>query len=168
MVPSEWMPACKMARVIVHWSAGGHKASSVDREHYHVLIEGDGKLVRGDHSIKANVSTSDADGYAAHTKGCNTGSIGVALCAMMNAKEKPFDPGPYPITAMQIDVLDDVLADLCRTYKIPVTPQTVLSHAEVEKTLGIKQSGKWDVSWPPQTAKQVGDKMRAKVKALLG
>lgn len=168
MVPKDWMPACKMARVIVHWTAGGHKASAVDKEHYHILIEGDGKLVRGDFPITANVSTSDSDGYAAHTKGCNSGSIGVSLCSMMGAVEKPFQTGPYPITAMQIEALEAVLVDLCKFYKIPVGPKTVLSHAEVQANLGIAQAGKWDISWPPKSAKQVGDSMRAKVKAIVG
>ena len=163
-VPKEWMPACKMLRIVVHWTAGGHKASSVDKEHYHIMIEGDGKLVRGDHPIDDNLNCNDGD-YAAHTKGCNTNSIGVSVCAMLDAVEKPFSHGPYPITAMQIEALEDVLVDLCKTYKIAVTDKTVLSHAEVQKNLGIAQNGKWDISWPPKTAKQVGDSMRAKVKA---
>jgi len=36
------------------------------------LIEDDGNLVRGAHSIADNVSTTDGR-YAAHTRGCNTG-----------------------------------------------------------------------------------------------
>jgi trimethylamine:corrinoid methyltransferase-like protein len=38
---------------------------------------------------------------------------------------------------------------LCRKYGIPITSSTVLTHAEVEPTLGIKQAGKWDIAWLP-------------------
>src|SRR4030095_64553 len=41
------MPDGEMPRVIVHWTAGTYKASPLDREHYHVLIEGDGTIVYG-------------------------------------------------------------------------------------------------------------------------
>ena len=37
-------------------------------------------------------------------------------------------------------------------YNIPVTRQTILSHAEVQPTLGIKQRGKWDIAWLPGRA----------------
>jgi hypothetical protein len=37
----------------------GYKASSLDKAHYHVLIEDDGNLVKGTHSIQDNVSTGD-------------------------------------------------------------------------------------------------------------
>jgi hypothetical protein len=47
------------------------------KEHYHFIIEGDGTVIKGDHDISDNVSTADDD-YAAHTRACNTGSIGVS------------------------------------------------------------------------------------------
>jgi hypothetical protein len=61
IVPTAWMPNCSMKYIILHWTAGGHKASSLDTGHYHILIEDDGKLVRGTHSIKENVSTGDGN-----------------------------------------------------------------------------------------------------------
>lgn len=143
VVPPEWMPACNMLRVICHWTAGAYKANSTDIHYYHILIENDARLVRGSYSIKDNVDTSDGR-YAAHTKNCNTGSIGVSLCCMAGAVESPFDAGDYPMTELQWEMLSSVVADLCRTYAITVTPETVLSHAEVQGTLGITQSGKWD------------------------
>ena len=81
-VPSSWMPSAKMERIIFHWTAGAHKASALDREHYHILVEADGHLVQGDRSIKDNEGPITGD-YAAHTLNCNTGSIGVAVCCMM-------------------------------------------------------------------------------------
>lgn len=70
-----------MRRIVCHWTAGSHKASALDRTHYHILIEDDGNLVRGTHPISDNVSTADGN-YAAHTRRLNTGSIGVSVCCM--------------------------------------------------------------------------------------
>lgn len=172
LVPSDWLPACRMKRVICHWTAGGYKATSLDRAHYHILIEGDGNLVRGTHSIADNVSTADGV-YAAHTRGYNTGSIGVAVCCMAGAQASPFHPGSYPMTQKQWETMAQVVAELCRFYTIPVTSQTVLGHGEVEVYLGISQHGKWDpmvLPWAPEMSRtQVGNLLRALVqKALRG
>jgi hypothetical protein len=164
IVPVEWMPACSMKRVICHWTAGSHSASSEDVAAYHILIEGDGRLVRGSYSIKDNVDTSDGR-YAAHTKSSNTGCIGVSLCCMAGAVESPFNAGRYPMLEKQWDVLSMVVAELCSTYAIPVAEETVLTHAEVQGTLGITQSGKWDytrLAFDPDHvgAKACGDYLR--------
>lgn len=171
-VPSEWMPNAKMLRVIFHWTAGQWKASPDDREHYHLLIEDDSKLVRGIPTIDKNDASGVKTGYAAHTKGCNSGSIGVSLCGMANAKESPFDAGKKPITKTQWETLPGVVADLCRRYGIPVGPKTVLSHAEVQDTLKIQQNGKWDIARLPFDpslvgAHAIGDSLRAAVAKLL-
>jgi Negative regulator of beta-lactamase expression len=161
IVPEDWMPSCEMERVIVHWTAGSYVVSSTDKEHYHIIVGGDGLLVRGDNSIKANVSTSDSDGYAAHTKSCNSGSIGISAACMAGAVESPFNPGSYPLLMVQWETLVAVTADLCRKYGIDVTPKTVLQHGEVQENLGIAQSGKWDINklpWNPNAA--AGDEFR--------
>lgn len=171
-IPSAWLPKCAMKRVVAHWSAGGHKVSAIDKEHYHIIYGGDGEPVRGDHEISDNVSTGDGD-YAAHTRGCNSGSIGVSLACMAGAVESPFNPGKYPMTKKQWDAMIEGIAQLCKFYGIPVTPKTVLSHAEVQGTLGIAQRGKWDFTrlafdLEVKGAKACGDKMRAEVTARLG
>jgi len=154
-----------MQRIIVHWTAGSNNSSANDRKHYHILIEGDGHLTRGTRTIADNMSAADGV-YAAHTLNCNTQSIGVTLCGMLGAVERPFNPGTQPINSRQFnEVLPAVLAQLCRFYKIPVTPHTVLSHAEVQGTLGIKQKGKWDIAALPwdssmRDAKKIGDRFR--------
>lgn len=171
-IPPEWLPPCSMKRVICHWTAGGYRATSLDRAHYHLLIEGNGTLVRGSHSIADNVSTADGV-YAAHTARCNAGSIGVAVCCMGGAQASPFHPGTYPMTRAQWETMAKVVAQLCQFYRIPVTPQTVLGHGEVEVYLGIPQHGKWDpmvLPWAPEMSRtQVGHHLRALVqRALLG
>jgi len=157
-----------MQRVIVHWTAGSYTVSSTDRESYHIIVGGDGQLVRGDNSIKANVSTSDSDGYAAHTKNCNSGSIGISAACMAGAIESPFNAGGYPLRQVQWDTLAAVAADLCRSYSIEVSPTTVLQHGEVQANLGIAQSGKWDINvlpWDP--ALKGGDVFRENVSRIL-
>ncbi|MBB3947699.1 hypothetical protein GGQ73_003670 [Rhizobium skierniewicense] len=171
VVPADWMPAAKMDRIICHWTAGTHKATEFDRGHYHMLIEADGKLVRGIPSIKLNKAPAKK-GYAAHTLNCNTGSIGVSLCCMGGSVEKPFVPGKYPMTKEQWDKLTTVVAELCRKYGIKVTDRTVLSHAEVEHNLGITQRGKWNFTvlafdLSVKGARACGDKLRAEVLAKL-
>jgi hypothetical protein len=158
-----------MKRIILHWTAGRHTASATDRKYYHVIIQGDGTKVAGDHPISANKSPMKPS-YAAHTRNCNTDSIGVAVAAMWNAKERPFDAGPAPITPAQCDALVKAVAYLCIEYGIPVRGDTVLTHAEVQPTLGIKQSGKWDIRWLPGLPVagdpvMVGDMIRARVAA---
>lgn len=151
VIPSMWLPNCIMSRVVFHWTAGGPDASAVDREHYHIIIDQDLRVLKGDESIADNVSASDGD-YAAHTRGLNTGSIGVALCGMIQAEQHPFDPGPYPIKLDQWLLGARAIAELCLKYKIPVTDKTVLQHGEVQAKLGIAQAGKWDVMvlpWDP-------------------
>lgn len=169
VIPADWLPKCEMDRIICHWTAGAYTASAEDRSHYHILIEGDGKLIRGTHSILDNVSTADGN-YAAHTKNCNTKSIGVSMCCMAGAVENPFNPGDYPMTVAQFDKLVEVVLQLCQTYFIACTPQTVLSHAEVQGTLGIAQAGKWDftrLAFKPSRvgAKSCGDYLRERVNA---
>ncbi|MGK6313737.1 peptidoglycan recognition protein family protein [Neorhizobium sp. DT-125] len=172
VIPADWMPDAKISRIIFHWTAGQNKASDLDRDHYHILIEGDGKLVRGKPSIALNSEPKAKAGYAAHTLNCNTGSIGVSLCGMAGAVESPFNPGKQPITRDQWTILAAVLAELCARYSIPVDRKTVLSHAEVQPTLKITQKGKWDISRLPfdtsiQGALAIGDHMRAMVKSRL-
>jgi hypothetical protein len=161
-----------LERIICHWTAGSYNPNDQDKEHYHFIIDGNGKVIEGDYKPEANISTSDADGYAAHTRACNTGSIGVSIAAMAGAVESPFNAGPYPIRAVQWSAMVSKVAALAKQYGIAVTPKTILTHAEVQGTLGIQQAGKWDIARLPFEpglvgAKAVGDKLRADVSAVL-
>ena len=157
----------RMARVVLHWTAGSHTPSPIDLEHYHRVVAGDGTIVKGDHPIEDNLSTSDGI-YAAHTRGCNAGAIGVAMAGMMGA-EGPGKLGKYPLTKVQFDACIELVRKLVKQYRIPVTLSTVLSHAEVQMTLGIKQNGKIDISFgipgKPElkTARACGDYIRSLV-----
>src|SRR5262245_10506405 len=99
-IPSAWLPKCSMKRIVVHWTAGANQASALDKEHYHIIWNADGTAVRGDHTIDDNLNTADGD-YAAHTRGTNTGAIGVSLAGMAGAIPSPFNPGKFPLTKKQ-------------------------------------------------------------------
>lgn len=156
-----------MKRIIIHWSAGTYVVSSIDKEHYHFIIDKDGKVHKGDHSVEDNLSTSDGI-YAAHTRGANAGAIGVAVSAMAEAKG-PSALGKYPITKAQFDGLIREVKRLRLKYKISPSRSTILSHAEVQETLGIKQNGKIDISFgipghpELKTARACGDYIRGLV-----
>lgn len=169
-IPKTWMPKVQMRRIVCHWTAGTYQASALDRKHYHILVEGDGNLVRGKHSIADNQSTTDGK-YAAHTARLNTGSIGLTVCCMAGARERPFDPGRFPMTERQWRTMAQAAADLCVAYEIPVTSRTVLGHGEVQRNLGVAQSGKWDpmaLPWEPRLpTEQVGERFRELVRAFI-
>lgn len=158
-----------MKRIIWHWTAGTHKANSVDKKSYHYIIEGDGTVVTGNHPVSANALGKRlvSGQYAAHTFNLNSGSIGVSLAAMAEAVESPFNAGQYPITAAQVAALVELTEKLGKVYNIPVSPTTMLSHAEVEKTLGVKQKNKWDITYLPgygkKSPKEIGDILRKMV-----
>lgn len=161
-----------MKRIILHWSGGQNRASGLDKKHYHFIVESDGTVVKGNLPVGANAAPIRGE-YAAHTLGCNTDSIGVSMAGMLNAVEFPFNPGPQPITEVQWKAAAKLVADLARQYHIPITRETILSHAEVQGTLGIKQRQKWDITrlpWAPGIvgARVCGDIFRGLVSNALG
>lgn len=170
IVPAEWLPSARAQRVVCHWTAGGHQPSPVDLESYHFLVCGDGEIVRGRHAVDANDSTANGV-YAAHVAHLNTGSIGVAMCCMRDARERPFDPGPSPMTDVQWRRMAALVAQLCRRYGIAVSPATVLGHGEVQTILEVQQNAKWDpmkLPWAPERSfAEVGAELRAAVAAAL-
>lgn len=171
VVPKTWMPNVKMERIHLHWTAGANTANSTDKKAYHILIEGDGDLVRGK-SISKNARPLPSD-YARHTAGANTAAIGVSLCCMAGVNsEKDYKKSTAPMTETQWERGFEVIADLAEKYNILITPTTVLTHAEVEPNLGRPQSGKWDITRLSFNSKlrgyrDIGNEMRAQVAALL-
>ncbi len=162
-----------MDGIILHWTAGADGVTPHEADSYNFLIGRDGTITPGKHAPEAQIPPLRAGAYAAHTLNANGNRIGVALDAMGDANERPFRAGRFPITELQLDVLVTFGADLCLKYGIPVTRRTVLSHAEVQPTLGIKQNGKWDISWlpgmdAPGDPVAVGDQLRARILAAMG
>jgi len=161
----------KLTRIIAHWTAGSYNVSAVDKQHYHFVYDGDGNEVAGKHKPEDNISAAD-EIYGAHTRSLNTGSIGVSVACMAGAQEGRTN-GRFPMTEKQFDAMCKGIARLCKQYNIPVTPRTVLSHAEVQPTLGVRQRGKWDFTVLPfmphlRGHKACGDEMRKRVRRYLG
>jgi hypothetical protein len=156
-----------MKRIVWHWTAGGHAPNSVDLNAYHEVIDGEGRVVKGVHPIESNKSPIRG-AYAAHVRSFNSDSIGLSMAAMRGAVERPFNPGPSPVTQKQLEALAKRTAELCKEYNIPVSRETTLSHAEVAITHKVAQPGKWDITWIPGmtsvgNAVEVGDKIREMV-----
>ena len=65
-----------MKRIVMHWSAGTHRASALDRQHYHLVIQGDGSVVYGDKPMGGEGFTEDEPAtnpvslYAATKRSC--------------------------------------------------------------------------------------------------
>lgn len=155
-----------MKRIIMHWTGGTYQVTDLDREHYHYIVAGDGTVVKGRYKPEANLSVKDGR-YAAHTLGCNTGSIGIACAGMAGGTEAYPELTKYPLGEHQILTMCYQVTELCKKYDIDVTSRTVLTHAEVESTLGIKQAGKWDISWLAylnfRSKEAIGDYLRKQV-----
>lgn len=161
-----------MQRIIMHWTAGWHRANPTDRAAYHILIEGDGSLVMGDMPISANRAPIHGR-HAAHTLNLNSDSIGVSMCGMVGSQERPFRPGSAPLTERQVEAMVQRVAALAQEYGIPVTRETILSHAEVQPTLGVRQRWKWDITWLPgwsavRDPVEVGDMLRTRIAEAMG
>lgn len=171
-IPMNWMPVVLMKRIHLHWTGGSYIASSLDKEHYHFLIEiqkyGRVRVVRGKFSTNANAPPLREGRYAAHTRRANSHAIGIGICGMAGASDRPLKPGDYPITKEQWNLAVKLIAKLAKRYSIEVTPTTVLTHAEVSANLKVRQRGKWDIAWLPfwkrtLSASDVGEKLREEV-----
>lgn len=156
-----------MKRIVIHWTAGLYYPTDYEKQHYHFLVDKNGKVHNGVFKPEDN-EICKAGNYAAHTGGGNTGSIGVAICAMAGFKNKNLI-GNYPILKKQFESTMELCAKLVKQYKLKVTPQTVMTHYE----FGIKNpktssAGKIDIIYLPPyswvTQNDVGSFIRSKIK----
>jgi hypothetical protein len=162
-------------RITWHHTGGNYKPNAVDLGAYHELIDGDGEAHAGRHEVLANASNASmaAGTYAAHTRALNRGNIGLSVCSMVGGTwSNPRASRAYPRPA-QIDTLVQRTAHYCRFFGIDPTRRNVLSHAEVEPTLGIRQKNKWDFDYQIRSVEArdpiaIGDELRQEVKRLLG
>ena len=156
-----------LKRIILHWTAGAYYPNATDLEHYHYLIDKDGKVYNGVFKPEDNLNCNDGK-YAAHTGGGNTGSIGLSVCGMAGFSGK-LASTKYPLTSKQIERMFSLVAELCIKYNIPLTPDTVMTHYEFGKAHpNTSSAGKIDITMlPPYLSvkpKEVGDFIRRKVK----
>lgn len=158
-----------MKRIHWHWTAGAPGVNAKESDSYNYVITWpEGNVVKCV-PVSAQKPPLVNGAYAAHTLNANSDAIGIAIDAMAGAKERPFSAGKYPITPNQLRSLVTLTATLTEKYGIPVSRKTTLSHAEVERTLGIKQNNKWDIMWIPGMNGvgdpiEVGDRIRELVR----
>jgi len=156
-----------MKNIIIHWTAGGHVPTSYEKEFYHFLVDSLGKINLGRFKPEANLVCRQGM-YAAHTGGGNTGSIGVALCAMANFKNKN-DVGDFPITKTQFEAAMKLCAQLAKQYNIDITPDNVMTHYEFgQKHPETTSYGKIDIIFLPPypwvSQEDVGSFIRSKIR----
>ncbi len=157
-----------MKRIIIHWTGGTNQPCNEDFEHYHYLINSDGMVINGKHKPSDNENCNYGN-YAAHCGGGNTGSIGVAMCGMYVPKNTSIRKTNFPLTKIQCEKCFKLIADLTKQYKIPITPQNIMTHHE----FGLKHpetssKGKIDIIWLPpygdMASESVGNFIRSKIR----
>ncbi len=175
MIPNDQLPDLKGKKlfgVVWHWTGGTHQANSIDVQHYHWVVNGDGSVVPGV-SPTRNFHPCPAN-YGAHTRNLNSGWLAISLACLGGPGTNENNQGQWPMTKAQADVMVAISAQLAEHYGIPVQRPSkadrrgFLSHAEVQDALGISQAGKWDftVCYDPKIrgAKNVGDFFRQQVR----
>lgn len=103
-------------KIILHWTAGWWDQLF---DEYHVSITGDGEIY---------VSTYNFADVLSHTWKLNTGTIGISLCCAVGATTN--DLGENPPTEIQIDVLAQVIATICKELQIDINIDNVMTHGE--------------------------------------
>lgn len=154
-----------MKRIIIHWTAGGNTANATDKQHYHYIVNGDGKIVNGIYKPEDNLNCNDGR-YAQHTGGGNTGSIGVSMAGMCGFTSSQ-NVGKYPLTKIQCERTFKLIAELCKKYNIDINPLTVMTHYEFGKRNPKTTSfGKIDIvflpPYPTVAKDKIGDFIRGK------
>ncbi|MBO6180748.1 N-acetylmuramoyl-L-alanine amidase [bacterium] len=156
-----------MKRIIIHWSAGTYYPTWHEKQCYHYLVDKNGKVCEGNYKPEDNLNCNDGL-YAMHTGGGNTGSIGVAMCAMAGFVSPKFC-GEYPITPVQFEACMKLCAQLCHKYSIEINPSNVMTHYEFgQKNPKTTSFGKIDIiylppySWIPKN--DVGSFIRSKIR----
>lgn len=157
-----------MKKIVIHWTAGGNQPNATDFQHYHFMINKDGLIVAGKYKPEDNLNCNDGK-YAQHCGGGNTGAIGVSLCGMAGFVSGKPDSTKYPLTKIQCECAFKKVAELCKQYKIAVTPETVFTHYEFgQKNPKTTSYGKIDITYlhcyPDLKPKEVGNFIRNKVK----
>ena len=157
--------------VVWHWTAGANGLIELEKKAYNFLHDTKGNTYDGHATIAEQVMYDWRRGIgASHTKSMNTGWIGLSVDAMAGAEQtNPITWGSHPITWDGIDAMLEQTADLHHEYGFPISKWTTLSHAEVQPTLGVKQSFKWDYVVLPGDTKsrdpvEVGNILRERLK----
>lgn len=164
-----------MNRITGHHAASGYTPSKEALKAYHRVINGDGEVIAGNHSISDNAPGRPLTPgtYAAHTWKLNSGNIGVAILAMRNAQWANPSGGTNPVLLRQVDAYCKEVATLAIDYNITSDRRFILTHAEVQPTLGVTQKNKWDFDYDPRYRSKsrdpiaIGDELRQEISRIM-
>jgi hypothetical protein len=174
----EWrpdLPQGDLRSIALHWTAGDYGGVYPA---YHFCLTGPDRVeVHQTHELRENMRDLRREpgaSYAAHTRGRNSWSIGLAIAAMRDAT--PSDFGAFPLTAAQLEGLCRVAARLAAFYAIDVA--AIRTHAEAALEDGYFGAGddeRWDIArlraatepLRPQEAHATGAWFRTRIATLL-
>ena len=155
-----------MNKIIIHWTGGAWFPNATDKEHYHFLIDKNGKVINGKFKVEDNENCNDGK-YAVHCGGGNTGAIGVSMCGMYVPKGVNIKDTKFPLTKKQCEACFKLVAQLCKKHLINLN--NVLTHYEFGQAHPKTSSaGKIDIiylpPYPEIKQNQIGSFIRNKVK----
>ena len=144
-------------RIILCWTSTGYEFEGLSKARYHFAVDNKANIHRGKYTVDDNTEIVEREKepseYAKFVRGLNENSISVAMTGMVNITPKIESPGlvktDYPITRIQFDTFCILVNHLRNIYGIPLNYRTILSRAEIEETLKIKQSKRLDISLLP-------------------
>ena len=147
---------------IIHWTAGGLRANSVDRKHYHFIFQGNGVMVKGNNPVSSNCPIVRGRPYAAHCGGGNSWRVGYSLCG----GPKGYKFGE--ITRLSFERMCLQIARDFHKWGLPINKDTVKTHYEFGlANPRTSSAGKPDINnlpWAPEIqAKEIGDHIRRTV-----
>ena len=174
----EWRPSFPqgdLRSISLHWTAGDY--ATVFPAYHFCLSGARDVVVHHTYDLRANMRDVPADPhapYAPHTRGRNAWSIGVSICAMLEAT--PADFGHYPITEEQFAAMCSVCAELARFYAIELG--AIRTHAEAaleDGYFGAGEEQRWDIArllpanepLLPSEATATGDRFRTRIAELI-
>ena len=154
-------------RIHWHWTASTYEVNDNVTKHYNNCFDIKGICYNGGSLPKDQASYDYKRGVGvSHTLNANTGAIGLAVVACADRKVTNWakgivNIGKYPMNWKQIDSMLKKTAEYCLEYDIRPSPWTVLTHAEVQGNIGIKQRGKWDIRVLPDEPTVLLDALEA-------
>ena len=157
-----------MKRLIYHWSGGCYRPNDTDRLHYHFMIDDKGAVYEGKFSPDDNENCLDGI-YAAHTGGCNTGSVGISFLGMFGFVSR-LNTGRFPLTKVQCEAGFALGAKLVKKYGLDLNnPLTIQTHYGFgQRNPKTASAGKVDIiylpPYPQVKKEEVEDFIRNKVR----
>lgn len=162
-------------RIILHWTGGGSRANSVDRKAYHYVVEHDGNVVPGVHSVADNMRELTGSDYARHTGGFNSFSVGISFAGMKGSSSAN-SPGPAPLKPVQVMAGLHFVAECCKAWNLdPLNERHVFHHREAYELHGVKGTQnhkKQDITFLPFMPElgfsETGPWLRRKIAEIMG